>query len=268
LTHRAKRSKDTAILHTKYSGQVSKRDLNAKVAEARKFHNAEYRRNLKHLEWRGSGIVWAMDDTEYGAEGSKCSVHNVRDLGAQYVMEPMVTGSLATGARVAGNLERLFNAHGAPLFLKRDNGSNLCCNEVDAVLAKWGVLPLTSPPYCPKYNGAIEWSQGQLKMEMERIMNEVNGNIGDASLHARLASHTINHRNSPVLQGRAPCHAVATSNIKFTSNERKQLLHWIEAEQEIILRNMGPELDRRAAWRQAVLRWLTNNGLLIIKEAR
>jgi transposase InsO family protein len=183
-------------------------------------------------------------------------------------MEPMVSGTIATGAMIAANLERLFNAHGAPLFLKRDNGSNLCCREVDEVLAKYGVLPLTSPAYCPRYNGAIEWSQGQLKIEMEQIMKEVDGNVGDACLHARLASHTINHRISPVLQGRSPCHAVATSNMKFTSNERKQLLYWIEAEQEIILRNMGPELDRRAAWRQAVTRWLTRNGLLIIKEAR
>lgn len=251
-----------------YRGQVSRRDLNAKVAEARKFRNAEYRRNQKHLRWCGSGIVWSMDDTEYGADGRKCWVHNVRDIGAQYVMEPMVSDTIASGAKIAMNLERLFKTHGAPLFLKRDNGSNLCCNEVNAVLAKWCVLPLTSPAYYPRYNGAVEWSQGQLKSEMVRIMNEVTGNIGDSCLHAKLASHTINHRNSPVLHGRAPCHVVATSNIKFTLNERKQLLYWIEAEQEIILRNMGPEPDRRAAWRQAVTRWLTRNGLLIIKEAR
>jgi len=268
LEHCAKRSKDTATLHTKYRGQVSRRDLDAKVCEARKFRNAEYRRNLKHLQWYGVGIVWAMDDTEYGSGDVKCWINNVRDLGAQYVMEPMVSETIANGATVAANLEKLFKAHGAPLILKRDGGSNLCSQYVDEVLAKYGVLPLTSPAYYPRYNGAVEWSQGQLKMEMEKIMNDVNGNIGDASLHARLASHTINHRSSPALQDRNPCHTVATSRSRFTLNERRQLLRWVEAEQEIILRNMDPKPDQRAAWRQAVTRWLTNNGLLIIKEAR
>jgi len=208
-----------------------------------------------------------MDDTEYGTGSSKCWVHNVRDLGAQYVMEPVVTERILSGISVAQNLEKLFKAHGAPLILKRDGGSNLCSHEVDEILARYRVVPLTSPPYFPKYNGAIEWSQGQLKFEMERIMNEVCGNIGDSCLHAKLASHTINHRLSPALKGRAPCHVIATSNIKFTLNERRQLLYWIEAEYEIILSNMGPKLDQRAAWRQAVTRWLTRNGLLIIKEA-
>ena len=67
-----------------------------------------------------------MDDTEYGVQGAKRWVHNVRDLGAQYVMEPMVAVTIATGQMVANNLEKLFKAHGAPLFLKRDNGSTLC----------------------------------------------------------------------------------------------------------------------------------------------
>jgi transposase InsO family protein len=268
LKHRAKRSIGTASLHTKYRGQISRRDLDEKVAQARKHKNAEYRRNLKHLEWHGSGIVWSMDDTEYGVQGAKRWVHNVRDLGAQYVMEPVVAVTIATGQMVAHNLEKLFKAHGAPLFLKRDNGSTLCSHEVNEVLAKWMVLPLTSPPYYPRYNGAIEWSQGQLKMEMERVMVEAGGDIGDASLHAKLASHTINHRNSPVLQGRCPCHAAATSRSQFTHNERRQLLHWMQAEQECILEDMGPEPDRRAAWRQAATRWLTRNGLLIIKEPR
>lgn len=268
LTHGTKRSKRISPLHTKYLGQVSRRDLDAKVKEARRHRNAEYRRNQRSLEWRGSGIVWAMDDTEYGAHNAKRWVHNIRDLGAQYVMEPMVTKGIASGKMVADSLEKLFKNQGAPLILKRDGGSNLCCREVDEVLAKWMVLPLTSPPYYPRYNGAVEWSQGQLKTEMERIMSETDGNIGSVDLHAKLASHSINHRNSESLRGICPCHAVATSKSKFTQNERRQVLRWIQMEQEIILGNMGPEPDQRAAWRQAVTRWLTSNGLLIIKEPR
>ena len=233
----------------------------------RRFRNAQYRRNQKHLEWHGSGIVWAMDDTEYAVDGFRCWVHNVRDLGAQYVMEPLASCGIASGMTVAENLEKLFKDHGAPLVLKRDGGSNLCSHDVDEVLARYGVVPLTSPPYYPRYNGAIEWSQGQLKDEMERIMHEVNGRTDDVCLHARLASHSINHRTCDALQGRIPCHTASSSRLRFTLNERRHILRWIEDEQETIL-NMDPEKDRRAAWRQAVTRWLTNNGLLIIKEAR
>ena len=254
-------------MHAKYCGAVSRRDVDEKVALARRQRNAEYRRGLKRLEWRGSGIVWAMDDTQHGTMDAKCSLCTVRDVGAQYVMEPLVSPTIATGAAVAGNLERLFRRHGAPLFLKRDNGGNLCSREVDDVLARWMVLPLTSPPYYPMYNGAVEWSQGQLKCEMERIMDEVGGDVGDAQLHARLASHAINHRPSPALQGRWPCHALATSRQLFTRNERRVIKRWMEAECESILLNMGPKPDRRAAWRQAATRWLTSNGLLIIRNA-
>ena len=267
LGHDAKRSKATTALHTKYQNTVSRRDIDGKVALARRQRNAEYRRGVKRLEWRGAGIVWAMDDTQFGTLETGCSVSNVRDIGAQYVMEPLVSPSLATGALVAGNLEKLFRQHGAPLFLKRDNGGNLCSHEVNEVLARWMVLPLTSPPYYPRYNGAVEWSQGQLKSEMERIMGVVGGDIGDALLHARLASHTINHRSSPALQGRWPCHALATSRQLFTRNERRIIQCWMEAECETIFQNMGPKPDRRAAWRQAATRWLTSNGLLIIRKA-
>lgn len=256
------------LLYAKYKGAVSRRDLEEKVAEARRHHNAEYRRKQLRLTWRGSGIVWAMDDTEYGVDSCKYHITNVRDLGAQYVMEPMVGRRPATGAEVARNLNRLFHDHGPPLFLKRDNGGNLCSHEVDEVLARWMVLPLTSPPYHPQFNGAIEWSQGQLKTEIDRIIHELGFSGNDIGLHVRLASHTINHRASPVLHERCPCHARATTMVHFGRNARRSLLDWIKETAEAIFQNMGPEGTRRAAWRQAVTRWLTSNGLLTIKTPK
>ena len=43
------------------------------------------------------------------------------------------------------------------------------------------------------------------------------------------------------------------------------MLDWINEIAEAIFLSMGPEADQRAAWRQAVTRWLTSNGLLTIK---
>jgi len=238
------------------------------VKKARKHENAEYRRGLNKLTWRGSGIVWAMDDTEYGTGPEKHYITNVRDLGAQYVMEPMVRRRSASGSEVAKNLERLFRDHGAPLFLKRDNGGNLCCYEVDRVLADWMVLPITSPPHHPQFNGAIEWSQGQLKAAVDQIICELGASNDDVALHVMLASHSINHRASPVLSMRCPCHARATTLVCFGRNERRSLCDWIKEKAEAIFQNMGPEGTRRAAWLQAVTRWLTENGLLTIKNPK
>lgn len=43
--------------------------------------------------------------------------------------------------QVGVDLKALFQRYGAPLFLKRDNGSNLVNAAVDAVLAEFGVHP-------------------------------------------------------------------------------------------------------------------------------
>jgi len=209
-----------------------------------------------------------MDDTEFYENGIKMWIHNIRDLGAQYVMEPLATQGILNGKSVARNLESLFRQQGPPLFLKRDGGSNLCCTEVDEVLAKWMVLPVTSPPNYPRYNGAIEWSQGQLKSEISRIIYEINCNASSIVTEVKPASYRINHRSCPSLQGRFPCHAIATSRIQYNRNERRHIQRWIEDTQKIILDKNSPKVDERAAWRQAVTRWLTNNGLLIIKEAK
>lgn len=266
LKHGARRSSGAGALRRSIDGRVSRRDLQSRITALRKHHNAQYRRGLKHLSWRGSDVVWAMDETEICKPGkARTWILNIRDLGSQYVMEPRVSDRMAKGSDVAAWLERLFRQHGAPLFLKRDNGSNLCSHEVDDVLARWMVLPLNSPPHYPRYNGAVEWSQGQLKDEIERISQECGDDRSTISLKVRLATHTINHRNSPVLGGRCPCHARNTGGTHFHRNERRVIMDWIVRETEIIL-CVDPESDRPAAWRKAVTRWLTGNGLLIIRE--
>lgn len=102
-------------------------------------------------------LAWAIDATERGRDrcGRKLFVHAVQDLCSRYRFAPLVAVE-SKGAAVAQHLERLFQRHGPPLFLKRDNGSPLNAAEVDAVLAEHGVIPLNSPAYYPRYNGAIE----------------------------------------------------------------------------------------------------------------
>ena len=57
-----------------------------------------------------------------------------------------------------------------PLVLKSDNGPAFVSAEVRAVLAERGVVALYSPPYWPRYNGAIEAGIGALR---EKSVSEV-----------------------------------------------------------------------------------------------
>jgi putative transposase len=119
---------------------------------------------LRVLRWSGAGRVWAIDFTGPipAIEGAARYVLAVRDLasGRQLLWRAVAT---ATGEAAREALADLFARHGAPLVLKSDNGSPFTCGEVRALLAEHEVVALYSPPYWPRYNGAIEAGIGALK---------------------------------------------------------------------------------------------------------
>jgi transposase InsO family protein len=82
-------------------------------------------------------FAWVIDATERGADraGRKLMVHAVQDLCTRYRFAPLVAVESKDPA-VARHLAALFRQHGAPLFLKRDNGGPLNHTAVDAVLGE------------------------------------------------------------------------------------------------------------------------------------
>ncbi len=109
------------------------------------------------------GLVWSLDDTELARLAPHPPrLHQVQDLASRYKFTPWV-GARVLGKTVAVRLEHLFSQHGPPLVLKRDNGSNLNQPAVDAVLARYLVMPLNSPPHYPPYNGGMECAVRELK---------------------------------------------------------------------------------------------------------
>jgi len=124
---------------------------------------------LHVLHWTRVGAVWALDFAEPPAavDGHYPWLLAVRDLasGQQLLWLPLAA---ATAAAVARTLAGLFVVHGAPLVLKSDNGSAFAAEAVAALLAQAGVVPLFSPPYWPRYNGAIEAGIGSLKTRTEQ----------------------------------------------------------------------------------------------------
>lgn len=66
---------------------------------------------------------------------------------------PGVRDLSATTAQNA--LASLFIVHGAPLVLKMDNGPAFFAEATRRLFIPWGVIPLFSPAYMPRYNGGI-----------------------------------------------------------------------------------------------------------------
>jgi transposase InsO family protein len=118
---------------------------------------------IHRLRWPTAGRVWAIDFTQAPAaiDGLFPYLLAVRDLasGQQLLWQPTLS---LTAAAARDALAALFAWHGAPLVLKMDNGSAFIAEALQELLRP-EVTPLFSPPYYPRYNGAIEAGIGSLK---------------------------------------------------------------------------------------------------------
>lgn len=133
-----------------------------------RYRRAYVRKNplLIHcLDWSVPGAVWAADFAKppMPIDGEYPAVLSVRDLatGHQLLWLPVEDETARTTIR---ELDALFAASGAPLVFKSDNGSAFRAEATQALLERWGVSALRSPPRTPRYNGAAEAGIGTLKL--------------------------------------------------------------------------------------------------------
>jgi transposase InsO family protein len=135
----------------------------------RRLWRRRHHQALHVLHWQAPGSVWAMDFAEAPAaiDGLYDYLLAVRDLasGRQLLWLPLRN---ANADETSAALASLFALHGAPLVLKTDNGSPFCADATLALLHHAEVIPLFSPPYTPRYNGAIEAGIGSLKTRTEQ----------------------------------------------------------------------------------------------------
>jgi hypothetical protein len=145
----------------------------------RRIWREQHRIPLRILSWPVPGRVWAIDFAQapLPIEGRFPYLLAVRDLasGMSLLWQPV---EHATGESTTGMLTTLFAIHGAPLVLKSDNGSAFGEASVQALLRSWRVASLFSPPYWPRYNGAVEAGIGSLKGRTEaRAARQGRGGI-------------------------------------------------------------------------------------------
>jgi hypothetical protein len=257
LHHGRVRTRGTSELYQRFAEYLSRRQLAGLVQDYRQGQLDA----MKHIHWLWAGLAWSCDATEYDANG--CLIIPVVDLRSRYRFEPLVTRKL-DGRQIAAHLEKLFRQHGAPLFLKRDNGSPFNHRLVDEVLARFGVLPLNNPPHFPRYNGGMEKSIRDFKSALALRPWR------DVALAAEVTVHELNHRPRRCLKGRTAC---------AVFHDDAQRLRWTKRQRHtifgLLLQRFGAMLGKTAkghhlrpatAWRVTVESWLRCQGLIVIRQ--
>jgi len=261
MAHRRHRTFGTKALYEGHRQEISRRGLQKLVNLERCRLKAERRARLRRITWHVPGLVWAMDSTRIRS----MDLEQVQDLASHYKFEPLVAVAL-NGEQVAEHLERIITLYGPPLILKRDRGSNLRDQAVQAVLEKYLIVALDSPRQYPPYNGAIERAQREIK----ELLEEGPSLVEVALTNHRAAAHSLNHRRRPCLQGRTACAVFQESREAmsiYTRPKRKEVIDWIRNKaQDILHANGSSRADARdAAWRRAVESWLHQHGAITVE---
>jgi hypothetical protein len=273
LRHGRRRTRGTGALYLRHRDAISRRAL-ARLVTAERTRQCDARRQLgKHVQWHLPNLAWAIDATERGrdAAGRKLYIHAVRDLCSRYGFEPYAAAE-SSGCDMAAHLQRLFKRHGAPLFLKRDNGTPLNDQAVNAVLARFGVIPLNSPCRYPQYNGAMERGIGQLQAALGRCLpTPLRWDPSAVAPYILAIQHELNWRPRRSLLGRSAAEAYHRQpRARYSRRARLAVFESIRHHAIDRIHHLEKR-DRRsvlAAWRAAAESWLRCQGLITVSINR
>jgi hypothetical protein len=263
LNHGRVRSQGTGELYERFAQCLSRRSLGALVQDYRR----DQLHAMKHIHWLWAGLAWSCDATEYGEDG--CQIIPVQDLASRYRFRPLVSDRL-DGCQIAAHLESLFRQHGAPLFLKRDNGSPFNCQPVDEVMARFGVLPLNNPPHFPRYNGAQEKGIRDLKAALDQRLQHAANVPKDFALMVEVTTHDLNHRSRRCLKGRTACAVFHddAQRLRWTKRQRQTIFQLLLQQFGAIIGKTTNGCHPRPAtlWRVTVESWLRCQGLIAVRQ--
>jgi len=275
LSHGRKRTAGTGSLYDRYREQLSRRQFRELVEEARRSCWEKEHGGRQRVYWNTPRLIWAVDDVHIGYhEARKVWSNQIRDLGSRYQFPPRLSiGHVLDGDWVAERLEQLFEVNGAPLVLKRDNGANLDCAMVDAVLEHYGVVPLNSPLHYPPYNGGIEKGQREFKAELVVQGDGDHLEVPDRLIRAQLATSKLNDIFRRSLHGHSAHWAFETGKPRqreYTLRKRREAFEEMIVMTTVALTEPGSSkpLSPQAAWRLAVQSWLQFHGMITIALER
>jgi len=208
-------------------------------------------------------LIWSMDIFEYHYRDITFHVLQVLDVGSRFKFEPAVKIGAFSGVEVAAHLQMLCRQHEPPLFLKRDNGSNLNAATVENILRMFALIPLNSPPAYPQYNGVMERSQQEIQRYLRVMFTDHDVRDVFAS-GVYSAIDRANQRRRPVLNGKAAWEVFGGYFKHYNKREREAIYNEIKATAQVLLEAGADEVKNiaataAAAWRQAVRKWLEDH---------
>jgi transposase InsO family protein len=260
LKHGRVRTKGTGELYRRFAAALSRRVLAGLVQDYRLDQLA----TMKRIHWLWAGLAWSCDATEYGVV--RHHIIPFQDLASRYRFRPLVTDRLR-GQQIATHLESLFRQHGAPLFLKRDNGSPFNHHAVDHVLARFGVLPLNNPPHYPRYNGGMEKSIRDFKAALALRERQRPDSV---TLAAELTAHELNHQTRRCLKGRSACAVFHddAQRLRWSIRQRQTIFRLLLHQFGAMIGNTVNENHPRPAtlWRVTVESWLRCQNLIHVHQ--
>ena len=269
LEHGARRTHGTGALYRRFQAAISRRELAALIAEERTALHRAQRQRWHRVCWPVVNVAWSIDGVEWPADrrGHRLWLHPVQELCSRFRFPPLVSCG-ENGEAIARHLTRMFDVHGAPLFLKRDNGSALNDAAINAVLAVHAVLPLNSPVHYPRYNGAMENGIGEARRLLRWLQYAPPRWQPDAlAPYVRAAYQEMNYRPRRCLAGRCAAEGYHESpRRRFSRAERQAALEWIARRACVIFHHRRSRGRRSfdAAWRQAAESWLRCQGLITV----
>jgi Integrase core domain len=259
----------------------------AELADLQQRYRAVWRQRhpqlLHVLHWQEPGRVWAMDFAEPSLLGAVASLPPIdgiypyllaiRDLASGYNLCWLPVRE-ATAEVVARVLRNLFVLYSPPLVLKTDNGSHFRA-ELARLLASARVAQLFSPPYWPRYNGAIEASIGSLKSRTEALA-AAQGRPGHWTWADAAAARLEANASGNPKKVRAPTPAETWALRAAVSPEERARFQAAVARERVLVRqekniDSDTQLDHwetSAVDRQALPRVLVEHGYLLFRRRR
>ena len=248
-----------SVVHAKHP-EYSARRFQELANELRNRLRRGERKSMLSVEYCEAHLIWSMDIFEQIHRGVRFHVLQVIDLGSRMKLEPAVKVGAFTGEEVAEHLNYLMHKHEAPLFLKRDNGSNLNSGEVLSILKMFSVIPFNSPPGFPQFNGVMERSQGEIKRYLHAILKNKE-ELDSFTVAVHLSVERANRRRRAVLAGKCAWECWDEEFPHFTRRERESVYLEIKRLAEGILETFPRKKRMRRdagahAWRIAIQRYL------------
>jgi transposase InsO family protein len=262
---------------------LARAELTDLVQRYRRVWSARHHACMRRLRWPVPGLVWAMDFAEPSLLGASCSLPPidgqypyllaVRDLASGYQL-CWLPVTAPTSAITCHVLTWLFALYGTPLVLKADNGPPFRADDTKRFLKNAGVHFLFSPPYWPRYNGAIEAAIGSLKTWTEQHAAR-QGHAGTWTWAAVAAARQQANAGHPRrLQGQTPAHAWA-GRAAIAEVERLRFERTVLRQRAVARGEMGLEQetqlnhwDDSAVNRKAIQRALVEHDYLLFRRRR